>query len=299
MRHRIEYLPVWIVVKLFGLMPRPLARACGIFLGQLVYFVHGRLRRVGFRNLQMAFPQISERQRRRIIHGVFTTLGRQLADFCQFPSYTRNNISSLAIYEGYEAYDAANARGKGVLFLTAHLGGWEIGSFAHSLFGNPLNVVVRALDNPYLDEMVDRYRTLHGNRTFEKQDFARGLLAAMKKGETVGLLMDQNMTPPQGVFVNFFGIPACTASGLARVALHTDAAVIPAFTIWDSVLRRYRVRFDPALTLIRTGDAERDVIENTAFFTKVIEDYVRQYPEQWLWVHKRWKTRPEGQPPLY
>jgi Kdo2-lipid IVA lauroyltransferase/acyltransferase len=299
MRHRIEYLPVWIVVKLFGLMPRPLARACGIFLGQLVYYLHGRLRRVGFRNLQMAFPQMSERQRRRIIHGVFTTLGRQLADFCQFPSYTRANISSLAIYEGYEAYDAANARGKGVLFLTAHLGGWEIGSFAHSLFGNPLNVVVRALDNPYLDEMVDRYRTLHGNRTFEKQDFARGLLAAMKKGETVGLLMDQNMTPPQGVFVPFFGIPACTASGLARVALHTDAAVIPAFTIWDSVLRRYRVRFDPALTLIRTGDAERDVIENTALFTKVIEDYVRQYPDQWLWVHKRWKTRPEGQPPLY
>ena len=299
MRHRIEYLPVWIVVKLFGLMPRPLARACGITLGELVYFVHGRLRRVGFRNLQMAFPQLSERQKRRIVHGVFTTLGRQLADFCQFPSYTRKNISSLAIYEGYEAYDAANARGKGVLFLTAHLGGWEIGSFAHSLFGSPLNVVVRALDNPYLDEMVDRYRTLHGNRTFEKQDFARGLLAAMKNGETVGLLMDQNMTPPQGVFVNFFGIPACTASGLARVALHTDAAVIPAFTIWDSVLRRYRVRFDPALTLIRTGDGERDVIENTALFTKVIEDYVRQYPDQWLWVHKRWKTRPEGQPPLY
>ena len=124
-------------------------------------------------------------------------------------------------------------------------------------------------------------------------------MAAMKKGETVGLLMDQNMTPPQGVFVNFFGIPACTASGLARVALHTDAAVIPAFTIWDPVLRRYLVHFDPALTLIRTGDAERDVIENTALFTKVIEDYVRQYPDQWLWVHKRWKTRPEGEPPLY
>jgi Kdo2-lipid IVA lauroyltransferase/acyltransferase len=299
MRHRIEYLPVWLVVKLFGLMPRPLARACGIFLGQLVYFLHGRLRRVGFRNLQMAFPDMSERQRRRVIHGVFTTLGRQLADFCQFPSYTKENISSLAVYEGYEAYDAANARGKGVLFLTAHLGGWEIGSFAHSLFGHPLNVVVRALDNPYLDQMVDHYRTLHGNRTFEKQDFARGLLASMKKGETVGLLMDQNMTPPQGVFVPFFGIPACTASGLARVALHTDAAVVPAFTIWDSVLRRYRVRFDPALTLIRTGDAERDVVENTALFTHVIEDYVRQYPEQWLWVHKRWKTRPEGQPPLY
>ena len=175
------------------------------------------------------------------------------------------------------------------------MGNWFVRALA---IWESADVVVRALDNPYLDEMVDRYRTLHGNRTFEKQDFARGLLAAMKKGETVGLLMDQNMTPPQGVFVNFFGIPACTASGLARVALHTDAAVIPAFTIWIRCFAGTGCARS-ALTMIRTGDAERDVIENTALFTKVIEDYVRQYPDQWLWVHKRWKTRPEGQPPLY
>jgi KDO2-lipid IV(A) lauroyltransferase len=121
----------------------------------------------------------------------------------------------------------------------------------------------------------------------------------MKAGETVGILMDTNIIPPQGVFVDFFGIPACTASGLARIALRTDAAVVPGFTIWDPELGKYRLRFDPAVELVRTGDLDADIVANTQEFTKVIEEYVRKYPDQWLWVHRRWKTRPEGQPPLY
>ncbi len=299
MRHRLEYAPVWLLVRVLGALPRPLARAIAIALGHLVYRMHGRLRRVGRRNLEIAFPQKNAAERKRILAAEFTSLGRLLAEVCRFPSYTRENISQVAVYDGFENYAAAHQRGKGVLFLTAHLGGWEIGSFMHSLHGHPLHVVVRPLDNPYVDRLVEKFRTLHGNTTFSKQDFARGLLSAMKAGETVGLLMDTNMTPPQGVFVDFFGLPACTASGVARVALHTDAAVVPAFTIWDPVLRKYRVRFDPALTLVRTGNDAEDVVTNTARFNKVIEDYVRRYPDQWLWVHRRWKTRPPGSPPVY
>ena len=123
---------------------------------------------------------------------------------------------------------------------------------------------------------------MHGNSTVDKDDFVRGLLAAMKAGETVGILMDTNMTPPQGVFVDFFGIPACTASGLARIALRTDAAVVPGFTVWDPALGKYRLRFDPAINLIRTGNDDADALANTALFTKIIEDYVRKYPDQWL-----------------
>ncbi len=299
MRHKLEFAPVWLVMRFIGLLPRPLARAAGILLGMLVYVVHPRLRSVGMRNLQIAFPEKSRAARAAIVRGVFVSLGRQLAEFCMFPRYTRENLHEVMIYDGFENFDNARRLGKGVLFLTAHLGAWELGSFAHSLHGNRMNIVVRGLDNPYLDRMVDRYRTLHGNQTFSKQDFARGLLAAMHQGETVGLLMDTNMTPPQGVFVNFFGVPACTASGAAKVALHTGAAVVPAFTIWDSALGKYRVRFDPALPLVRTGDAEADAIANTAAFNLVIEGYVRKFPHQWLWVHRRWKARPEGQPALY
>ena len=299
MRHRLEYAPVWLLVKTLGRLPRPLARAAGICLAQSVYLLHPRLRRVGMRNLELALPELPLRRRRQIVRGVFTSLGRLLAEVCLFPRYTRENIESVAVYEGFENFDAAQRRGKGVLFLTAHLGGWEIGSFAHSVYGHPLRVVVRPLDNPYLDRLVTRYRTLFGNTTFEKQDFARGLLSAMKAGETVGLLMDQNVMPPRGVFVDFFGIPAYTASGIARVALHTDCAVVPAFTIWDSAIGKYRVHFAPAIHLARTGNLEADTAANTATFTRVIEDYVRKYPDQWLWVHRRWKTRPDGEPTLY
>jgi len=155
------------------------------------------------------------------------------------------------------------------------------------------------MDNVYLDRLIRSYRTMHGNKTVAKDEFVRGLISAMKAGEVVGILMDTNVTPPQGVFVDFFGIPACTASGLARIALRTDAAVIPGFTIWDKSLGKYRLRFDPIVELIRTGNLEADIQANTQKFTKIIEDYVRQYPEQWLWVHRRWKARPPGEPPLY
>jgi Kdo2-lipid IVA lauroyltransferase/acyltransferase len=299
MRQRLEYALAWGLIKFIGALPRPLARAAGITLARIVYLLHSRLRRVGMRNLEMAFPKMTRSQRAKILRGVFTSFGRQAAEVCLFPTYTRENVSRIVAYDGFENFEAALARGKGVLFLTAHIGGWELSAFAHSLQGHPLHVVMRPLDNVYLDRLTRRYRTMHGNTMVDKDDFVRGLLSAMKAGETVGILMDTNMTPPQGVFVDFFGIPACTASGLARIALRTDAAVVPGFTIWDPALKKYRLRFEPAVELVRTGDDEADAVANTAKFTKIIEEYVRKYPDQWLWVHRRWKTRPEGQPPLY
>jgi len=299
MRRKLEYAAAWPFIKILGTLPRPLSRGFAIGISQIVYLMHFRLRQVGMRNLAMVFPEKSEAERARILRGVFTSLGRQLAELCQFPRYTPENIDEVVVYDGLENYERAYARKKGVLFLTAHFGGWELSAFAHSLHGHWLHVVMRPMDNPYLDRLLQRHRTMYGNKTVAKDDFVRGLLAAMKAGETVGILMDTNMTPPQGIFVDFFGIPACTASGLARIALRTDAAVVPGFTIWDEALQKYRLRFDPALELVRTGNLEADITANTQMFTKVIEDYVRKYPEQWLWVHRRWKTRPEGQAPLY
>jgi KDO2-lipid IV(A) lauroyltransferase len=303
-RERLEYALVWPWIKLLGALHRPIARAIGIGLGLAVYYLHPRLRAVGMKNLALAFPALTDDERRRLLRGEYISLGRQLAEVCLFPTYTRENVSNVVVYDGLENYERAFARGKGVLFLTGHLGGWELSAFSHSLQGHPMWVVMRPLDNPYLNNLVLRYRGMHGNRSVSKDDFVRGLLAAMRAGEVVGILMDTNMTPPQGVFVNFFGIPAYTASGLARIALHTDAAVVPTFTTWDPKLGKYTLRFDPALELIRTnngngGNEQADIVANTARFTSIIEDYICRYPDQWLWVHRRWKTRPEGEPPLY
>jgi Kdo2-lipid IVA lauroyltransferase/acyltransferase len=299
MRQRLEYAAAWPVIKILGAMPRSLARAIAISIAWTVYLGHFRLRRVGMRNLALAFPEKTAAERARILRGEFTSLGRQLAELCRFPRYTLDNAKKVVVYDGFENYQRAFARGKGVLFLTAHFGAWELSAFFHSMHGHPLHVVMRPMDNGYLDRLIRQYRTMHGNTVVDKNDFVRSLLAAMKKGEVVGILMDTNMTPPQGEFVDFFGIPACTASGLARIALRTDAAVVPGFTIWDAALRKYRLRFDPAVELVRTGNTEADVLANTAQFTKIIESYVRRYPDQWLWVHRRWKTRPQGQPALY
>jgi Kdo2-lipid IVA lauroyltransferase/acyltransferase len=299
MRYRLEYIPVWLLANVLRWLPRPVVRTICIGVALLFYAVHRRLRQVGMRNLDLAFPAKSRKEKKRILRRLFINLGRQLAEFTLFPRYTKDNVSRSVVYEGFENFANAQARGKGVVFLTAHFGGWELSSFAHSLYGHPMNIVVRPLDNPLLDAMVVGYRGMHGNRTFSKQDYARGLLKALKNGEVIGILMDTNMTPPQGAFVQFFGVPACTATGIARVALHTDAAVVPAFCVWDKKLGKYKICFEPAIELIRTGNDEADAITNTARFTNEIERYVGKYPEQWLWVHRRWKTRPPGEPAIY
>lgn len=295
----LEFAPLWLLAKLFSLLPLSAARAMGIAIGRAGYWLYPRLRAVGRRNLQLALPELSAAERTRILKRVFVTLGRQLGEFAHLRRINRTNVSDIVVYSGLENYTRARERGRGVLFVTAHLGGWEIGSYAHSVYGYPIRIVIRELDNRRLNRLVDSYRTASGNETFGKQDFARGLLAAMRGGETVGILMDTNMTPPQGVFVPFFGIQACTASGLARVALKTDAAVVPGFTVWDHQQKKYCIHFEPQVELIRTGDEDHDIVSNTALFTSVIEQYVRRYPEQWLWVHRRWKSRPPGEPSLY
>ncbi len=256
-------------------------------------------RRVGLRNLELAFPEMPAAERETILRLEYRNLGWLLAEFCRMSGYTPEFASRFIRYEGLEHYLAARDRGQGVLVLTGHLGAWELSSFYHSLAGYPMGMVIRRLDNPLVDAMVNRIRCRHGNRVLHKDDFARGLLAAMRAGETVGILMDTNMTPPQGLFAPFFGLQACSASGLARVALKTGAAVLPGFLLWEEAERRYVLRFYPELALANSGDAEADAADNTARFNAVLESAIRKYPGQWLWMHRRWKTRPPGELPIY
>jgi Kdo2-lipid IVA lauroyltransferase/acyltransferase len=290
---------VWIFVHALRLMPRGLARWIGAGVGWFAYAVLGRLRNVGRRNLQLAFPVKSEAEREQILRREYRNLGWLLAEFCQMSKYTAESASRFIRYEGLENYLKARDKGNGVLVLTGHLGAWELSSFYHSLMGMPMGMVIRRLDNPVVDLFVNRIRCLHGNRVIHKDDFARGLIASMRLGETVGILMDTNMTPPQGVFVPFFGVPACSASGMARVAQKTGAAVVPGFLLWDERERQYVLRFGEQIATVGTGNAEEDSLTNTAIFTAVLERYIREYPDQWLWMHRRWKTRPAGETGIY
>jgi KDO2-lipid IV(A) lauroyltransferase len=298
-RETMEFAAVWGLVRLLGTLPRGVARAVGGGIGNAAYATLGRLRGVGMRNLQLAFPGQSDGERERTLRTVYRNLGCLLAEFCLMSGYTAAQASEFIRYEGLENYLSAREKGKGVLVLTGHLGAWELSSFYHSLVGYPMGMVIRRLDNPLVDRFVNNIRCLHGNRVIHKDDFARGLIASMRAGETVGILMDTNMTPPQGVFVPFFGVEACTASGMARVAAKTGASVVPGFLLWEESEQKYVLRFGEELPVVSTGDAEKDALTNTAAFTAVIEAYIRQYPDQWLWMHRRWKTRPAGEKGIY
>jgi Kdo2-lipid IVA lauroyltransferase/acyltransferase len=299
MRELLEYWLVLIVARALALLPRGVARGTADALAFAVYRLLGRLRRVGERNLELAFPELPPEDKKAILRGVYRHLGWQLVEFCRMSRYTAANTRDWIRTEGLQHFLGAEARGKGVLILTGHLGAWELSSFYHSLMGYPMGMVIRRLDNRRLDAHVNAIRCMYGNRVLHKDEFARGLLTAMHGGETVGILMDTNMRPPQGVFVEFFGRLACTASGLARVALKTGAAVLPGFMVWEPAEGKYVLHFGPELVFRRTGDAEADALAATQQCARATEEWIRRYPDQWLWIHRRWKTRPAGEAGLY
>jgi KDO2-lipid IV(A) lauroyltransferase len=280
-------------VKFLGALPRPAARAVASSVARAAFAMLPKLRKTADFNLQLAFPDWNEKQRRAVRRKMVHNLGWMAAEFARLPKYTKENIEQFVILDGHENFLAGKQRGKGVLYLTGHIGAWELSSFAHALYGFPLHYMARPIDNPRIDAFVNRYRCLSGNQPIFKNASARAMLKILKDQGTVGILADQNTMPQEGVYVDFFGTLACTSTGIARVALHTDAAVVPGYVFWDPSIRKYRLRFEPPVELSRTGDAARDIQENTARFTKIIEEIVRQHPEQWVWLHARWKTRPE------
>jgi KDO2-lipid IV(A) lauroyltransferase len=289
LRDAFEYGLAVLVLNSLAYSPLPVANLLAHRYAHLLDLALPRLRRVALANLAMALPDTGPHERHRIAGGVFRSIARLLVTLARFPSMNHANIAHWIRYEGYEHFEEARRRGKGVLFATAHLGNWELSAFAHALLTAPMNVVVRPLDNPRIDRLVERRRTLSGNRLIEKKDYARGILKALAANEAVGILIDQNASLDSGVFVDFFGIPACAGTGFVKLAAHTGAAVIPGFALWSEAEGKYVLRFFPPVAM--TGDLQVD----TARLHSVLEDVIRQYPDQWLWIHRRWKTRPPGE----
>src|SRR5262252_7769189 len=299
MIERLQYAVAWTFVKTLGILPRRVARALAAGVTRLLRVFLPNLRRTAEFNLNLAFPDWDEEKRRATLKGMVRNLGLMAAEFARLPKYTRDNIESVVVLDGHENFLEGKSRGKGVIYLTGHIGAWELSSFAHALYGFPLHYMARPLDNRLLDTLVNKYRGLSGNRPIFKNESARHLLRVLKEAGTIGILADQNTMPEEGLWVDFFGTPACTTTGIARVALHSGAAVVPGYAYWDQHLKRYRLRFEPPVELVRSGDMERDILENTRRFAKVIEEIIRKHPEQWAWIHARWKNRPKGEPPIY
>jgi KDO2-lipid IV(A) lauroyltransferase len=292
-RNGLEAAFARVLISVLEYSPRPLADWLGARCANLLDLAIPRLRRIADRNLALAYPDNNTAWRKRTADGVFVSIGRLLVGFARLPRITKANVSGWVRYEGFEHYQRAKERGKGVLFATAHLGNWELSAYAHALLTEPMNVVVRPLDNTLIDSIVERRRSLSGNLLLSKRDFARSIFQALRRNEPVGILVDQNSSAENGVFVPFFGTPACANLTFAKLAARSGAAVIPGFATWNEKERRYVLRFYPEVEI--SGDAAED----TRLIQAAIEAAIRETPDQWLWIHRRWKTRPEGGENLY
>ena len=284
------YWLVRFILWTLATLPNATALTLARFYIRLLDLAVPKLRKVALRNTRdiakLPNPEA-------IVDGAFQHLARSLVVFANIPRYNAQNISSLIRYDGLEHYHEAKRRGKGVLFATAHMGNWELSAYAHGLMTDPMNVVVRPLDNPAIDAFVEARRQSGGNRIIAKKDAARQILKALKRNEAVGILIDQNVSLDEGAFIDFLGTPACAGTAFARFAARTGAAVIPGFALWNEAEQSYVLKFYPLVEM--TGDT----LEDTRRVHAVIEQVIREFPDQWLWLHRRWKTRPPGEPWLY
>lgn len=278
-----------LILRGMQAVPPPLRRFVFAGLSGLSYHFLSRRRSIALKNLELAFPEKSEAERVAIAKGVFRNLGIVASEFFDLPGLTEQNVGHIVRVEGMEHCRKALEKGKGALMFGAHLGNWELEAVAMALLLKPLTVIYRPLDSTVLDALVFKVRSCTGNIPVSKTRSMRAMLRSLKNNEILGILIDQNVDWYEGPFVDFFGRPTCTSEGLALLALHTGAPVLPAYMARERD-NRYRLVIGEEIEIVRTGDRNADIFANTQQFTTTIENSIRQYPDQWLWVHQRWKT---------
>lgn len=295
----VELIAVRTLFFSIGIFPLRISMNIGKAVGGFLGRRFKKLQKTARRNLEIAFPGITEEEKQRLINGTFESLGRHLGLATHLAKFTRSEVRHLLEINGAEHFYEAEKTGKGILLFTGHFGSWEIFNLLPQAFGYKLHILVRRIDNPLVEKFVDSLRTRFGNETIDKTKSARRMYRILEEGKYLGLLADLNAQPREGIFVDFFGVPACTTTSIAKLALATDAIVLPGFASWDEAKQRYVFTLEPALQFENTGDTEKDVRTVTELVTQSVEKYVRAHPEQWLWIHKRWNTRPPGEKGLY
>ncbi|MBS1797497.1 MAG: lysophospholipid acyltransferase family protein [Acidobacteria bacterium] len=299
LQNKSELLAVRALLGAIGALPLETSMRFGKAVGRLLARRFPRLVKTARRNLEIAYPEMPENERARIASGTFESLGRHLGFVAHFKKFKHEDIRDLVEVVGKEHFDEAYARGRGVLFFTGHFGSWEVFNLLPPAFGYGMNILVRRLDNPLVENYVDAMRTRFGSVTLDKTRAARTMFRVLEKGELLGILADLNVQEKEGVFVDFFGVPASTTVSIAKLALRTGAAVLPAFAVWEEEKKKYVVYLEPAIEYRENDNSPENIRELTQQITATVEKYVRRYPDQWLWIHKRWNTRPPGEKGLY
>jgi len=282
----------------FTRIPFRIRYRLGGALGLLIYGLDATRKEVTVRNLELAFPEWEEARRLEVARQAFINFGRLIMEFVQCTRLTPADLRRQVTLENLELVREAKARGGGIILQTAHFGNWEFGGLAVSTLIEPLDVVARPLDSEVLEMLLRKYRAKQGNRVIKSSGGAREIVRALKANRMVAILMDQNQIRSHGIFADFFGIPASTTPAVAMIARKTGSAVIPAFLVRDG-FEKYRQIFKEEVPIEVTKDKRQDALTNTTRLNKVIEQMVREYPEQYFWLHRRWRTRPKGEPKIY
>jgi KDO2-lipid IV(A) lauroyltransferase len=292
MRHRLEFLAVKMVEVAVRPLPLTLVRRLGEQLGLVFYAVDGVHRRIALANLAAAFPNRAESERRGIARSMFQHFGRLLLELLKYASLPRHQKLALVEWEGEERVRLAYAQRKGILFCTGHFGYWEQQALAHALKFEPMAVMARPLDNPYLHNLLEGIRTSNGNPVIYRRGAVRKALRLLADGRGVGILIDQHMTSPDAIQVDFFGRPASTTSTLAALAMRTGAPVVPLFAV-PLPGGRYKMIYEHPVEP-PAEDSPEAIREFTQRCTDVLEMHVRKRPELWLWMHRRWRDNQTG-----
>ena len=290
-RHALEAAVASAVAAVIRLLPRRLVLALGRGLGRLWGALDRRHLRVAADNLRQAFPDWDEARVLATARGVYAHFGAVILDLLWMSGRPAEELLALADLEGVEHLQNARASGRGVVAPSGHLGNWEIQAAASVPKVGNVAMIARPLDNLELDERLNRLRTSTGNTVIYKQKALAQVMRTIREGGIVAILIDQNMQAKDGVFVRFFGRPACTTTVAAALALKTGCAIVPVRCLLKPN-GRYRMVYGPPVEWPRTGRRDEDIVALTQHLTSIIEGWVRETPEQWLWLHRRWKTTP-------
>lgn len=281
---------IQVIVRSLGLIPLVVRKAFFIGLWRLFYYISPRHRFIAFYNLKKAFPDKSMREVAHIARGAYRNLAIVCAEFFDLPKMSESRLNNLLDIDGLERARQALEKKKGLLIFGAHFSNWELMAVSVAVLVAPGVAVYRPLDNPWLERMVRHVRSITGNIPVPKRRAMLQMFRCLARNGTVGVLIDQNVSWKEGIFVDFFGRPACTTDGLAQMAIKSETPVMLAFMVRKPD-GRYRFVIGEEVNIIRTGNWEADIKANTQQFTAMIEHIIRQYPEQWLWLHQRWKTK--------
>lgn len=276
--------------SLIGLIPRNSAMKIADFLGRLWFVVDKRHRVVALQNLTHVFgTEKNATEIRKLARRIFCNLVLIIFEIGWLIRLKEKEFSKYFHVHGLHYLKNAHKKGKGVLVLTGHMGNWELMSLSAKMLGYSMSAIYRPMDFKPLDLFFINLRGRYGTTLYPKKNAMRPILRGLKKRELIGILLDQNTKVQSGVFVNFFNRKACTNKGLALIALRTDTPVVPLFLLRES--DGFRVEIGPEVPVIRTGDKEKDIESTTRQYNRVLEDVLRRYPDQWFWVHNRWKTK--------